>query len=286
MNPLPEIDPLWEFSDPAASEQRFRALLPGPRSRAWRAEVLSQIARALGLQRRFDEAYATLDRAEALLSEHKPSAQARVRCLLERGRVLNTSGDPASSRALFRSAWELAREQKLDFYAVDAAHMLGIVEAPERQLEWIGRAIQAAQASADPRARAWMGSLLNNLGWSKMSLGRYEEALEHFQRAFIFRQEQGKPAEIRIARWCAARALRALGRLDEALTIQRALHAEWQSAGEPDGYVCEELGELNLELGRADEARPFFGEAFHILSQDPTLTEHEPQRLVRLKSLS
>lgn len=283
MQTLKDFDALWDYSNPAQTEQRFRKLLPGPHDRGWRAELLSQIARALGLQRRFDEAYRTLDRAEALLDESKP--RARVRCLLERGRVLNTSGDPAASRALFQSAEELAREAGLDFYAVDALHMLGIVDAPERKLEWNERAIKLAEVSSDLKTRSWAASLYNNYGWSKMDLGRYEEALEAFRRASDFREAQGKPDEIRIAHWCVGRALRALGRLEEALGVQQALLAEWAGAGGEDGYVCEELGELLLELGRPDQAREHFRAAFRLLSQDAWLAEQEPARLGRLKLL-
>jgi tetratricopeptide (TPR) repeat protein len=279
----PEFDSLWDFNDPAATEQRFRALLPGPRSRAWRAEIYSQIARALGLQRRFDPAHALLNQAEGLLGERMH--RARVRVLLERGRVYNSSGDPASSRALFLSALELAQEKGLDFYAVDAAHMLGIVEPLEVGMEWNERAIKIAQASSDPRARNWLGSLLNNLGWSKMDLGRYEESLQHFQDALAFREEKGKPLEIHIAKWCVARVLRALGRLEEALAIQQALYAAYQAGQAQDGYVSEEMGELLLEMGRAAEARPYFAEAYQMLSQDAFMAANEAVRLERLKKL-
>ena len=282
MDTWPDFDELWDYSNPAETEQRFRKLT-GPDDPGWQAELLSQVARALGLQRRFDEAHATLDQAEALLDESHP--RARVRCLLERGRVLNTSGDPSASRALFQAAQELAAESGLDFFEVDALHMLGIVDAPERKLDWNERAIKLAAASSDPKTRAWAASLYNNYGWSKMDLGRYEEALQAFQSAADFRTAQGKPEEIRIARWCVARALRALGRLEEALVIQQALRTEWSREGEGDGYVYEELGELLLELGRLDEARPNFNAAYWLLSQDAWLAEQEPARLARLKTL-
>ena len=283
MQTFTDFDALWDYSNPVETEQRFRRLLPGPNDRGWRAELFSQIARTLGLQRRFDEAYQILDQAEALIDESLP--RARVRCLLERGRVLNTSGDPASSRAVFQSAAELARDTGLDFYAVDALHMLGIVDSPERKLAWNERAIQAAEASPDPKTRGWAASLYNNYGWSKMDLGRFEEALEAFQHASDFREAQGKPDEMRIARWCVGRALRALGRLEEALEIQQALLAEWDGEGREDGYVSEELGELLLESGRPEQARVHFQTAFRLLSQDTWLEEQEPARLARLKLL-
>jgi hypothetical protein len=66
--PLEQLDDLWDFDDPAASEERFRSLLPRARAEARGAvlgELLSQLARAQGLQRRFDDAEATLREAGA-----------------------------------------------------------------------------------------------------------------------------------------------------------------------------------------------------------------------------
>src|SRR6187431_1240411 len=65
-------------------------------------------------------------------------------------------------------------------------------------------------------------------------------ALAFFEDAIAFRKEQGKADEIRVAEWCFARALRSMGRLEEALAIQRRLESE----GTEDGFVAEELGEL------------------------------------------
>ena len=61
--PPPDFDKLWDFNDPAATEQTFRALLPraaGSGDESYRAQLLTQIARAQGLQRKFDEAHGEL----------------------------------------------------------------------------------------------------------------------------------------------------------------------------------------------------------------------------------
>jgi hypothetical protein len=83
-----------------------------------------------------------------------------------------------------------------------------------------------------------------------------------------------------------ARTLRSLGRTEEALQRQRALQSELAEAGAEDGYCHEELGESLLALGRAEEAKPHFAEAHRLLSKDPWLTDTEPNRLERLKSLA
>jgi tetratricopeptide (TPR) repeat protein len=288
MNPdLTEIDSLWSYDAPEESEERFRALLPAAQDSgnlSYLTELLTQIARAQGLQGRFETAHQTLDKAEA--SPGDGPARPRIRYLLDRGRVFNSSGSPGQARDLFLQAWHLAREAGEDYYAADAAHMMGIVEPAEQQLEWSRRALEIAERSDDPRTRQWLGSLHNNMGWTYHDLGRYEEALAHFQRGLEWREEQGQPREIRIAAWAVARALRSLGRYEEALTIQRENLQQAQSTGDTGGYVQEEIGECLLALARGDEAREHFSQAYAVLSGDPWLAENEPERLARLKELS
>jgi tetratricopeptide (TPR) repeat protein len=282
---LARLDELWEFGDPAGSEAKFRGLLAeaagAGADRSALLQVRTQIARALGLQKKYDEANAVLDAVEPELGSAEPVV--RVRWLLERGRVLNTSGRKGDARPLFEEAWRLGREIGADGFAVDAAHMMAIVAAPEEAIVWNERALDLARASAEPRARRWRGSLLNNLGWTYHGLGRFEEAHALFEEALAFRLEQNDAEAIRVARWCVARSLRSLGRVEDALTVQRALLAEHVSAGSDDGFVHEEIAECLASLGCGADARPFFAKAFELLSQDPWLPRDEPERLERLR---
>jgi tetratricopeptide (TPR) repeat protein len=107
-------------------------------------------------------------------------------------------------------------------------------------------------------------------------------ALAFFEDAIAFRKAQGQADEIRVAEWCFARALRSLGRLEEALAIQQRLDAE----GTEDGFVSEELGELLVLLGRKTEARPKFARAHELLSKDLGLQRDERDRLDRLRRLA
>src|SRR6185437_2900228 len=130
------------------------------------AELLTQIARAQGLQRRFAEANATLDRAEDLIGGEQ--ARPRVRLLLERGRIRNSSGQPIEARPYFEAAWDLARAQGEEMLAVDAAHMVAIVASDaDEQRVWNARALELAEASDLPRALRWRASLANNIGWTE-----------------------------------------------------------------------------------------------------------------------
>ena len=283
--PLPRIGGLWDFGNPAATEGKFRELLPRARAsgdRAYLAELLTQIARTEGLQKRFDEAERTLVEAEALLGPG--TDRARVLVLLERGRVLNSSKRAAEAKPLFLRAWDEGRAAGLDGLAVDAAHMAAIVEGPEEALAWNLKAMAFAEASADPEAKQWLGPLYNNTGWDHHRAGRLEEAMDCFRKSLAWR-EQRSPGKTLVERWCVARCLRSLGRVEEALKEQRALLALTDAAGKPDGFVHEEVAECLLALGRKDEARPHFRKAHELLSKDPWLPRDEPARLARLEEL-
>ena len=173
-----------------------------------------------------------------------------------------------------------------DFYAVDAAHMMAIAEPPAAQISWAERAIELAEASGDPETNRWLGSLYNNLGWSYHETGDHVRALSIFEKSLAWRQahDPGSQAE-RIARWTIGRALRSLGRLDEALALQLALEQANRAAGAADGYVQEEIGELLLAKQAPAEAAPYFAAAYRLLSEDPWLAAHEKERLARLKEL-
>lgn len=267
-----QIDALWDYSKPAESCERFRAALDEAPESA--DEVRTQICRALGLQRKFDEGWQEL----ANIRTKTPIVMVRV--ALESGRLKNSSGDKAAAIPFFHDALKTAQEHRFDFYAVDAAHMLGIATSGKESLDWNEKAIQMALASPDKRAQSWAGSLLNNTAWTYHDMKAYDRALDMFQRALDFHVNAGNEQRIRIARWSVARCLRSLERYDEALAIQTEL-TKWPE----QGYVSEELGELLLATGRAEESKAHFKKAFELLSKDIWLKANENDRLDRLQRL-
>lgn len=279
-----DFDALWDYSDPHKTETKFREiLLQIPESNPAYLELLTQIARSQGLQQKFDKAHQTLAQVERRLGDY--ASRAKIRFYLERGRVFNSAGYSDEARPFFEQALDMAKKLSEDFYAVDALHMLAIVAPPASSLDLNLLAIQFAEASDQEKARGWLGSLYNNTGWSYHGLGDYESALDMFQKAEAARRLKGSVNEIHIAQWCVARTLRSLNRIEEALSKQLTLKAEFEAAGESDGYVFEELGECLLALDRAQEAQPYFAKAHELLAQDVWLAEKEPKRWERLKNL-
>jgi tetratricopeptide (TPR) repeat protein len=282
---LNDFDALWDYDRPAETETRLRDLLPAAeRNPDVKMQLLTQIARAQGLQRRFEDAHATLEEVETGLP---PGAlRPRIRYLLERGRVYNSSGDPTRARPYFEKALALAQTKLSEaFYAIDAAHMLAIVVPPGEQLDWNLRALALVESSNDDRARHWLGSLYNNIGWTYHAEGDLLAALEYLERALAFRQETGDAEGTRIARWCVARVRRDMGQIDEALAEQLALLAEYKELGERSGYVFEEIGECLRLLGDDAAAQPYFVDAYAELARDPWLVANESGRLERLRLL-
>ena len=280
------------LEDPRLSRSRFLGLVdaspPGsPTALVYR----TQVARALGLLRDFDEAHAVLD-AVALRAEDLTAGAAHdhvlARLAIERGRALNSAGSPAEALPKFLEAYQLATAAGAPGLAVDALHMCAIaagsVDGPEAAIGWNERAIAEAEASDDPAARAWLGSLLNNCGWAHHDAGEFGEALRMFERALVVHQEAGRESELTIARWAVARSLRSLGRIDDALRIQEDLTES--PVGADDGFVHEERGECLLALDRAEEARPAFALAYELLSDVAWLAATEPDRLARLRDFA
>jgi tetratricopeptide (TPR) repeat protein len=283
---LPDFDILWDYGDPKGTEEKFRAILNDvnpSKDFLYSLELKTQIARTLGLQRKFDDAHALLDTIEGPLSE--AASRARIRYLLERGRVFNSSGKVDESKPFFLKAIDYAEEAGEENLAVDAVHMMGIVDTPEAGLEWNMKAIAMAEAATEEKARRWLGSLYNNTGWSYHELKEYDKALGLFEKALAYETELGRDKRIRIARWTVGRCYRSLGRIDEALKIQRTLLEEYEFLDGTDGYVLEELGECLLLQGEDEEAKSWFAKAYEELSKDAWLAANDNERLERLKQL-
>jgi tetratricopeptide (TPR) repeat protein len=279
-----DIASLWNFDDPAASEARFRAALAQARGDD-ALSLQTQIARTYSLRRRFDEAHALLDTLAPQLAD--AGAEPRVRALLERGRTFRSARERDKARPLFEQAAALAQSAGLEFLAIDALHMVALVQTdPQEELRWNRTALAAAQAARDPAAREWEGSLSNNLGMTLHGLGRYREAMDAFRTQLAVRERQGRPARIRVARWMIAWTHRALGEHDAALALLHTLDRELAAAKASDGYVPEEIGENLLALGRGDEARPWFARALAEHRAAPPADRPAEASLARLERLA
>jgi tetratricopeptide (TPR) repeat protein len=247
-----DVDALWNYGDPAASEARFREALAGARGDDTLI-LRTQIARTLGLRKRFDDAERELDAVQAQAGQ--AGQEVAVRLALERGRWLRSSSRPAESVPFFKRAFEQAHAARLERLAADALHMvaLAVPELDER-IAWNRRTIDYARRASDPRAHSWEASALNNIGSDLRKAGRLGESLAAFREALAAYERKGQSDDIRFARWQVANVLRLQGRHDEALAQQLALERDAAAAHEPDPYVYDELALLHAAVGNADAA--------------------------------
>jgi tetratricopeptide (TPR) repeat protein len=282
-----DFDKLWDYGNPAETEKKFRAILPAAEKsndKAYLIELLTQIARTQGLQMKFDEAHAILDKAMKMIRpEH---IRPRIRYMLERGRAYNSSKVYDKAREIFLAAYQQAVKYKEDNYAIDAAHMMAIVEKDEETLKWNEIAVKIAEETSDDYARGWLGSLYNNIGWTYFAMNQFDKALNMFEKYVKFETERKSKKGLGIARWCVAKTLRMLNRTDEALERQLELKKWWEDAGlEEDGYIYEEIGECLLVLNKPNESKEYFKRAYVVLSKDIWLERNEKDRLERLNKL-
>jgi tetratricopeptide (TPR) repeat protein len=245
------IDRLWDFSDPAVSEERFREAADDDTHTAHvRAAMATQLARAIGIQGRFDEAVAVLDAVDAgaeriAAAEGDPAleaaelAEVRARIALERGRLfVMADRAPEAVVALTRAVREAAHAGSA-FLALDALHMLALTDAGH-ELEWAEQGFELLAADRDPRVLRWGVALHNNLGWTLLDGGDAQAALVQFELAADVADRYGTAEQQHVTRWAVGRALRALGRTEDALALQRQLAA----ARPDDAYVAAEIEAL------------------------------------------
>ena len=241
------IDRLWDFGDTAASEERFREAADDDSHPAHvRAVMTTQLARAVGIQGRADEALALLDEvgSRGIPSDdpERDAAEVRARVSIERGRILAASDRRAEAvPELTRGVREAALAGS-NFLVLDALHMLALNDEGHEE-EWAAEGLDVLAGSRDPRVLRWGVALHNNLGWTMHDSGRAEAALAEFQLAVDAADRYGTTQQQHVARWSVARCLRTLGRNDEALELQREL----ARARPDDPYVQSELAELTTD---------------------------------------
>ncbi|BCW04418.1 hypothetical protein [Arthrobacter sp. NtRootA1] len=188
------LDDLWNFGDPAASEARFRAaMLEEIYDADERAELTTQLGRAIGLQGRLEEADALLDGIDG----DEPTVGVRV--LLERGRVLNAGGHAAMAVPLLEQAAELADHLGEEFLAVDALHMLSIADTANAEA-WMRSGLEYASTAHHERTKRWMIVLHTSLGSFLHGNGRFTEALVEFQLAEQWAERLGTERQRVLAR--------------------------------------------------------------------------------------
>lgn len=235
------LRPLLEGDDLDVIEGRLRAALDDEETDAGRAEVMTQFGRVALWRGRPDTAREFLDEAERLAGD-VPVVRARL--LIERGRVERQRGDAEEAKRLLEQACAAALAADQPFIAADAAHSRALAGD---MVEWTQRGVELADRY--PGAAYWRGTLLLNLGDWQWKHALYDESLASCRAALETREQDSRNAGIREeARFGVGRALRAVGRADEAIPfLEQAL--AWAQTNFPDWEMTEQF-RAELEAAR------------------------------------
>ena len=262
---LAALDALWDFDHPAESEARFRAEVARhpPRSRE-ALEATTQVARAQGLQRKFDRRRRDARRRVSARSTAQP-VRVRVRYLLERGRARQFEPAPRTRRwRWFEQALAASANDTLPGPRTTASMRCtcsAIAAPPERATRLVSQgalprrrrpmtnaraagARRCCTTSAGRCTTAAMTQRRSTTGARRLPrVKRRATCLAPASRAGPSRADCARSARSTRPRRCSARS-----------------PTSSQAANAPDGYVFEELAEIAVARGDRAAAQPWAGE--------------------------
>lgn len=230
---------------------------------ASRVEALAMVARCYSLTAELDLGEPWLRAAEQEADRAEPYGWVRTGIvrgiyLRERARTGGGALHP-SALAAFTAVYDYALERGLLRDAMDAAHFCAMEGEPGEQIRWAELGLGLAQRLGDDR---WQAILWNNLGYSLEQVGDPERVLAAYSKARIFHRRSGGDFEVLVADWAVGHAQRLTGDLQGALVTLQDVEERAQVLAVTDAalydtwrcYAASELCEVELELGRIDEA--------------------------------
>ena len=285
--------------NPVDIEKNLSLLLPEAEKRSDKSvylQIFSQIALAQAMQQKFELAHRTLDKAEQLV---EPQYQlAKIRLLLERGRVYHQSDNLVEALSFFMQSYELAKSKtEFDFHTVNAAHMIAIVENNVNdKIKWNLLAIRLAEKTQDERCHTWLGPINNNLAQNYLEAERYAAALKLFEKCKNYAEARGDQLVIRGAAWGIGRCMRGLCEYNNALEVQKDLLEQYEKIIREGslaieliyisrGLVHEELAEIYLEKKLFELSKKHARLAYNDLLKDPWMNKLYPERIQRMYEL-
>lgn len=287
---FPDIDGYWASDNLMETEATIRAVLPANFSDEWSTtalDAITQLVRVQNLQGKSTEAKETLELARKLILALRPAIRGRneIRLLIEEGRHLCMAMMPSKAQIHFQQAWAMATAANEVFLSIEVAVMLSISQPPKFKNDWLQRAIELGEKTDVPHAKLWLAQLYLMEGWHAFDFRRFEDALRSFNLALNRPRERGEMTSLVLIRWCVARALRALGRNQEALDIQKELLVEVSHSDKLSGYIFLEIAECLQLLRKTDEAKTYFESAYKELSVNGWYSDNKAAELSRMQHL-
>ena len=283
------ISDLWDFADPQASEKIFLKKMKEHSKSAFEVwELQTQIARALGLQKKYIEAFHVLDSIQAGL-EHAPVCESKdlvgIRYNLERGRILLLIEKVEDSIRCFRFAYKLATKIDADDLSIDAIKMLLNLTSISERIDLGLRGISIATKRGNENLYLSIGELATGVGQAYLENKEYQNAIEQFMHARDIYSKLVDAEHTRITRRSMCVAQRGLGNYKEAL-LELRMQEEWlKKSDNIDGIVFEEIAENLLALGYSSSSI-YFSKALECFKTQDLIGDLDPKRISRMRELS
>ena len=213
-----------------------------------------------------------MERAEAASTDEDEGAWTRV--LLARGLRSLRARDVERARGTFIYLYNYSSGANRPSRALEAAYMASFSSRGPEQVDWMRRALRAAQVVGDPEPEAllWveLGKLLDRDG-------DLESALEAFSKGrdmlavFAPGSSERQRAELDVGRalWRAGRPQEACDHLERLRAIAQSQRVQDPSPKSIEllGSILEQLGEAHATLGEIERAREFFRGAQQVLGE-------------------
>ena len=299
---IENFDDAWgQLGDPVLVEQRFVELLLQTfalENKSIYLQMLSQLALAQACQKKFDQAHATLDQAESLLSPGYELAHARILC--ERGRTFQQAGDIVQARIYFEKSYELSVQHNFDKQTINAAHMIAIVgQNAAEKIAWNCKALDLAMSRDDASAQSWKGPLFNNLGANYLEIKDCHNALQMFELALAeFEKDPVYHSHTRFAQFRVAQVLRMLEKYEQALALLQSQLQEYDEIaitgqlGMPQemfvmmrGWLYEELAIVHAALQDTHASQKYAQLALQDLAGNAMFAATDPMARERIEKL-
>ena len=283
------ISDLWDFADPQASEKIFLKKMKEHSKSAFEVwELQTQVARALGLQKKFIEAFHVLDSIQAGL-EYAPVCESKdlvgIRYNLERGRILLITEKMEDAIRYFRFAYKLAMKINADDLSIDAIKMLLNLTSTDERIELGLKGISIATKRGNENLYPSIGELATGVGQAYLENKEYQKAIEQFMHARDIFSKLIDAENARTSRLSICIAQRGLGNYKEAL-LELRMQEEWlKKSDNLDGIIFEEIAENLLAL-RHNSSSVYFCKALECFQAEGLISNMEPNRISRIRELS
>tara|TARA_B100000674_G_scaffold36491_1_gene25554 strand:+ start:4846 stop:5724 length:879 start_codon:yes stop_codon:yes gene_type:complete len=284
-----KISDMWDFSNPQNCEKNFREKMEKHSDSAFEVwELQTQVARALGLQGKFIQAFKILDSIQAGL-EFAPTCVSKdlvgIRYNLEMGRLLMLNDKPEDSIRYFKFALKLALNIEAEDLSMDAINMLVSVVSINERIEFGLKGIDLATKSDNGELKSSIGNLAIEIGESYLQVQEYQKAIEQFMHACDIFSKAFDAEKVRYIRLSICIAQRALGLHKEALLELRAQEEWHKKSGTNDAIVFEEIAENLLALGHSSSSI-YFSKTLKYFEAESMIGKKGPERLARIKQLA